>query len=40
VHFSEWDTDDGDAEDEAIEYMCEANPYTTDKEPKYVHEGA
>ena len=40
MHFSEWDTDNGDAEDKAIEYMCEANPDATDKEPQYIHKGA
>ena len=40
MHFTPRDTDDGDAEDEAIEYMCKANPYATDKEPKYIHKGA
>ena len=39
MHFSEWNTDDSDAEDKAIENMCEENPDSTHKEPKYVHKG-
>ena len=39
MHLSEWDSDDGDAENETIEEMREADPDSCDEEPENVHEG-
>jgi hypothetical protein len=40
MHLSEGYANDGDAENEAIEYMSEPNPDATHNEPKHIHEYA
>ena len=40
VHLSEWDANDRDAENEAVENMSETYPNAAHKEPQHIHEYA
>jgi hypothetical protein len=40
VHLSEWDSDDGNAENEAIEDVGEPYPDAANEEPQDIHENA
>ena len=40
MHLSEWDSDDGNAENEAVEDVGKPYPYTAHEEPQHIHEDA
>ena len=40
VHLSEWDANDGDAEYETVEDVCEPYPDAANEEPQHIHEDA
>ena len=40
MHLSEWDANDGDAEYETVEDVCEPYPDAANEEPQHIHEDA